>query len=405
MRLAVKEIRKKIRRAPPFYYSCNKQEQQHLSYIDRVNLGSYYTAYNYVSIVWDMIRELVRPDTIILDSACGYGNFLNNSFAYSKIGCDIDRAAIEVAKSVNRDARFIWANSLKDVSREKFKINDASHLVVIGNPPYNDKTSLIRHDIKSKGCAVDKAIASRDLGMSFLLSYNELKADFVCVLHPLSYLIKRTNLKSLREFTSNYRLVNALLINSQVFSQSSKSTHFPIVIALYERNASRGELSYERIRRFVFRSIDNNSLRLADFDYVTNYIKKYPSKNNAGCLDPNSVFFWTMRDINALKRNRTFVSKFSENTIIIPRNKLEYYVYVDVFKRFAGKLPYYMGNCDVMIDTGLFKQYKEYFISDSINNHAFLARHFAGHKRYSSEETGNKIDEYFHKLLGEHIAD
>ena len=72
-----------------------------------------------------------------------------------------------------------------------------------------------------------------------------------------------------------------------------------------------------------------------------------------------------MRDINALKRNQTFVKNFGFNTIVIDKNKLDYYVYVDVFKRFADKVPYYFGNCDVLIDDSLFQKYKKYFLSDA----------------------------------------
>ena len=68
-----------------------------------------------------------------------------------------------------------------------------------------------------------------------------------------------------------------------------------------------------------------------------------------------------MRDINALKRNQTFVKNFGFNTIVIDKNKLDYYVYVDVFKRFADKVPYYFGNCDVLIDDSLFQKYKKIF--------------------------------------------
>src|SRR3989344_5858437 len=67
------------------------------------------------------------------------------------------------------------------------------NIIAIGNPPYNDTTSIIRNSIKDTSIQdkIDADIKTRDLGMSFLLSYDKLKADYVCVLHPLSYLIKK----------------------------------------------------------------------------------------------------------------------------------------------------------------------------------------------------------------------
>ncbi|WP_227484187.1 hypothetical protein [Campylobacter sputorum] len=38
---------------------------------------------------------------------------------------------------------------MKDVSREKFGIEKDTNLIIIGNPPYNDKTSIIHSHIKN----------------------------------------------------------------------------------------------------------------------------------------------------------------------------------------------------------------------------------------------------------------
>ena len=52
--------------------------QKHLEYKDRVNLGSYYTPSGCVNLVWRMIGPYVDFDTVVIDSACGYGNFLKD---------------------------------------------------------------------------------------------------------------------------------------------------------------------------------------------------------------------------------------------------------------------------------------------------------------------------------------
>ena len=372
--------------------------QAHLAYESRVNLGSYYTPPEIVNIAWEMIAPYVHSQTTIIDSACGYGDFLKNCGQSITIGCDIDETAIDVAKKNNDKVQFFQTNALCNVSRAKFGIPEQSYLIVVGNPPYNDKTSLIRHSIKDVDFDIDEDIASRDLGISFLRSYNKLEADLICVLHPLSYLIKPTNFRLLKEFTANYRLIDGLLISSWEFPESAKHTPFPIVLALYQRDTQGMEYSF--IRSFRFRIAGKSGFCLGDFDYITGYIDKYPKKQNRPTYN-DSLFFWTMRDINALKRNRTFVESYSTNTIVIDKRKLDYYAYVDVFKRNLHRLPFYFGNCDVLIDDDLFKQYKPCFISDTVRHHPFLKKHFQINP-IEKQRVESELDMYFKSLLGEH---
>ncbi len=399
--------------------------QAHLAYESRVNLGSYYTPPEIVNIAWKMIAPYLNSQTTIIDSACGYGDFLKDRGQSITIGCDIDETAISIAKKNNDDVRFFQTNALCDVSRAKFGIPQRSYLIVVGNPPYNDKTSLIRHSIKDVDFDIDEDIASRDLGISFLRSYNKLEADFICVLHPLSYLIKPTNFRHLKEFTANYRLIDGLLISSSEFPESAKHTSFPIVLALYQRDTQG--MAYNFIHSFRFRIADKDNKKraapikpqrgamfiegfcLGDFDYITGYVDKYPKKKQPTSVEGNShhsekdnpLFFWTMRDINALKRNRTFVENYSANTIVIDKRKLDYYAYVDVFKRNLHRLPFYFGNCDVLIDDNLFKQYKSAFISDTVSHHPFLKKHFQINP-IERKQTAFGLDTYFKLLFGEH---
>ena len=382
--------------------------QAHLGYESRVNLGSYYTPPEIVDIAWKMIAPYVNSRTTIIDSACGYGDFLKDCGQALTIGCDIDETAIDVAKKHNDKTQFFQTNALGNVSREKFGISQQSDLIIVGNPPYNDKTSLIRHNIKDVGFDIDEDLACRDLGISFLRSYNKLEADIICVLHPLSYLIKPTNFRLLKEFTENYRLIEGLLISSGEFPESAKHTPFPIVLALYQRD-TRG-MAYSFIRSFRFRPDDQGNFSLSDFDYINDYIDKYPKKRNRPTYVEEDVhrsqndgplFFWTMRDINALKRNRTFVESYSTNTIVIDKQKLDYYAYIDVFKRNLHRLPFYFGNCDVLIDDNLFKQYKSAFISDTVRHHPFLKKHFQINP-IETQQASSGLDTYFKLLLGEH---
>lgn len=376
--------------------------QAHLGYESKVNLGSYYTPPEIVGTAWEMIAPYLRSQTIVVDSACGYGDFLKNSRQATTIGCDIDETAIGVAKKQNDGVRFFQTNALCDVSRAKFGIPEKSDLIVVGNPPYNDKTSLIRQSIKSVDFKIDEDLACRDLGISFLRSYNKLEADLICVLHPLSYLIKPTNFRLLKDFATNYRLIDGLLISSWEFPESAKHTPFPIVLALYERDTQG--MAYDFIRAFRFRIDGKSDFGLSDFDYIVGYVDKYPKKRptaDYSLFSDDLLFFWTMRDINALKRNRTFVENYSTNTIVIDKQKLDYYAYIDVFKRNLHRLPFYFGNCDVLINDELFRQYKSAFISDTVRHHPFLKKHFQI-EPIAEQQTASRLDTYFKLLFGEH---
>lgn len=387
--------------------------QAHLGYESRVNLGSYYTPPEIVETAWKMIAPYLRSQTTVIDSACGYGDFLKNRGQTITIGCDIDETAIGIARENSDKVRFFETNALHNVSRAKFGIPEQSYLIVVGNPPYNDKTSLIRQSIKRVDFDIDDDLACRDLGISFLRSYNKLRADLVCVLHPLSYLIKPTNFKLLKDFTANYRLIDGLLISSWEFPESAKHTPFPIVLALYEKDTQG--MAYNSIRSFRFRIDGKNDFCLSDFDYIAGYVDKYPKKPPTsdytlfssvveGTHHPEKddrLFFWTLRDINALKRNRTFVENYSANTIVIDKRKLDYYAYIDVFKRNLHRLPFYFGNCDVLIDDNLFRQYKSAFISDTVNHHPFLKRHFQI-EPIEKQQAASGLDMYFKLLFGEH---
>ena len=388
--------------------------QAHLAYESRVNLGSYYTPPEIVGTAWEMIAPYVNSQTTVIDSACGYGDFLKDCGQSLTMGCDIDETAIDVAKKNNDNkVQFFQANALWDVSRAKFGIPKQSYLIVVGNPPYNDKTSFIRHNIKEVDFDIDEDLACRDLGISFLRSYNKLEADLICVLHPLSYLIKPTNFRLLKEFTANYRLIEGLLISSWEFPESAKHTPFPIVLALYQRDPQG--MAYNFIRSFRFRIDGKNGFCLSDFDYIAGYVDKYPKKRSTFDYSlfssaegdthhpekDDPLFFWTLRDINALKRNRTFVENYSANTIVIDKQKLDYYVYIDVFKRNLHRLPFYFGNCDVLIDDNLFRQYKSAFISDTVRHHPVLKKCFQI-KPIEKQQVESELDMYFKVLLGEH---
>ncbi|EOB1663965.1 SAM-dependent methyltransferase [Campylobacter upsaliensis] len=366
----------------------------HLSTKEQVNLGSFYTADFLVNAVYAMLKKHIdSKDYVLLDSSCGSGNFLRAEAiiksglakdSFSKIiGVDIDKMALHIAKrSLDSKVILLHKNALHNVAREHFATTQTDRLIIVGNPPYNDRTSIVQNHLKNKeSIQIDSALQHRDIGISFLRSYERLKADFICVLHPLSYLIKRANFSALKDFTKAYRLIDSTIISSQIFCKDSKG-YFPIIIALYKRD-SRG-MDYDYICNFSFTTIEGKQFSLNDFDYISSYIDKYPNKKRVGKSQVKAMFY-TMRDINALRRSKTFINKENSNTIFVTKEKYSLYCYVDVFKLFLPHIPYYFGNCDVMIDFQQFKALESHFIQAS-----------------ESKILSPEISQYFRDLLGVH---
>ena len=119
--------------------------QKHLNKIDTINLGSYYTSRFIVDIVYQICERRIKnlDDFLFFDSSCGYGDFFIKNYKY--LGADIDKIALN---KVDKSIKIINTNSLLDVSRAKFSIDENENLIIIGNPPYNDKTSIINNSIK-----------------------------------------------------------------------------------------------------------------------------------------------------------------------------------------------------------------------------------------------------------------
>ena len=366
--------------------------QRHLRQRERVNLGSYYTPGACVEIAESLLAPYIAGGAVLLDSACGYGSFLGNPLAETIIGADIDPHAVAESARLRPNATVLCRNALVDVRRESYGISASRRLAAVGNPPYNDRTSQIRRAVKEDFGEMDEGLRKRDLGLSFLTSYARLRADVVCILHPLSYLIKEANFRLLKEFSDTYELRDGVMVSSATFEENSTATHFPILIALYVRS-SRG-MSYETVARFRFQTADGQVLRLADYDFLPKYVRKYPRRNAVMARD--ALFFYPLRDINALKRNRTFVRDRRPNLVVVDKRQLDYYIYIDVFKRNLYRLPWYYGNCDVFIDRPLFMKYRNAFVRDAVEHHPFLEEHVG-----NPTDTGLDVGDYFETILSE----
>jgi hypothetical protein len=379
------------------------EDQKHLNYTDTINLGAYYTNFDSVKIVYNFLNTNIKniKDYTIIDTSCGYGSFLEyNNIDVKYIGADIDIKAIEIAKKKHhKNTNFFNINALLNVERKNYGLNIDDRIIIVGNPPYNDTTSMVRNSVKILPMEVDSDLKTRDLGVSFLLSYNKIQADYICVLHPLSYLIKKSNFNLLKNFTKHYRLKDSVIISSNSFNQTSKFTSFPIIIAFYEKN-SQG-MDYNFVTGYQFKTLENKNFIIKNFENIINYIHKYPNQKLINSKKA-VAFFWTMRDINALKRNKTFMEKITDNTVFITKDNLDYYCYVDIFKEYTKYIPYYFGNCDIFIDNNEFLKIKHLFRFLSLKKYPYLT--YLLEEEYDEVKSRQIVDNYFKKLLGEHFV-
>ncbi len=368
-------------------------QQKHLTTEQMTNFGCFYTPQKFVDKLLDLIKKNIKnyKDYSYLDSSCGYGTFLKSLYPLKTIGCDIDEKALQVAKQQFDRCNYFNLNTLRGFSRSSIDLYDNEKLIIVGNPPYNDSTSKVKNKIKkNQTFDIDNDIKTRDLGISFMLSYLKLNPDYIAILHPLSYMIKKSNYQLLKNFYKQYFLIDHCIINSQEFELTSKIKGFPIIIALYKKD-DKG-MSYENVLDISFKTIENETFSIKH-DEIKNYINKYPSKNKE--YKEKDILFWTIRDINALNRNQTFVQKKSDNTIIIDKDKFPYYCYVDAFKDYIDKLPYYFGNCEIFIDNQKFEEIKNVFVTKSMEKHPWLKDKISN----NYDNNYKLIDEYFKRLF------
>lgn len=119
-------------------------------------------------------------------------------------------------------------------------------------------------------------------------------------------------------------------------------------------------MDFSFIQNYRFKTIERQSFCLKDFDFIANYVRKYPNtydKRDA------VAFFYTLRDINALKRNKTFLPSQSTNAIKVFSDNLKYYIYIHFFKKYGAILPSFVGNLDIFIDNKAFLAIENEFLA------------------------------------------
>lgn len=360
----------------------------HLTKEEQIQLGSYYTHEKLVKKVYEYIKPYIlknKENVIIFDNAAGFGAFVLELKDYEYRASDSDPKAFSFLKKNLDNKKIYYSNSLMNVSREKYNIQRDSFLVMIGNPPYNDTTSEFRNGKKGKNLA-DEDLFDRDLGVSFLKSYNKLKADIVCVLHPLSYLIKKTNFNRLKIFKNNYILNKGIVFPSSWFHKTG-SIKFPIMIGLYERNEEG--MGYDYIKNFEFSILDNpKKFLLSNYETTDGYINKYPPRKKDLQISPIGLYYYTFRDFNSLIKNTSFMNKKHYNGIVVTLQNFYKYAYLYSLKSlFKPKNGWLYGNLSPLVNKNILENNKALFIEYAFMSNPILKR--------ISEETKSKIYQYY----------
>jgi len=389
----------------------------HLLESERIKLGAFYTPPYIVKKVFELIYPYYlnhKNHTVIADIAAGCGAFL---FPILSLGADYrvadcDKEAIAFLRQYFIYEKIFETNSLKNISRTKFNIKEDQFLIIVGNPPYNDTTSLYKKDEKGF-FECDPDIYDRDIGISFLKAFAKLNADIICVLHPLSYLIKEANFKRLKGFKETYRLKESYIFLSNEFS-FTKTAKFPIIIALYEKNQCG--MDYEYIRNFNFKFLNKEGeFVLGKWITTDGYINKYPPRTGDPKISPIDIYFYSFRDLNSLLRNATFLGEQKDNTIVVTVENFYKYAYLHCLKKFVLKMKkekdnlWIFGNLSPLINKNFVEKNKKLFIIYAIKDHKLFGENYElikklfsfyqiDEKKIDLQKIEKKLNKYFNLL-------
>jgi len=378
---------------------------EHLPKNARIQLGSYYTPEKLVKLVHEFIKPYLENEKrkcIVFDSAGGCGAFILGLKDYDYRIADSDLEACKFLKQHFNQYNIFYTNSLKNVHRDKYLISHSAFLIMIGNPPYNDTTSEFRNGEKGQNIC-DEDLYDRDIGISFLKSYNKLNADVICVLHPLSYLIKETNFNRLCDFKNNYKLIKGKIFSSDLF-QGTGIAKFPILAALYEKNFTGMTFNY--IRNFQFDVLHTNKkFILSKYKTTDGYINKYPPRKNDIKESPIGLYYYTFRDLNSLKRNTSFMLKKHPNGIVVTLENFYKYAYLYSLKvLFNPKDAWLYGNLSPLVNIQDVEENKELYILYTIKTNPIFKKINKSilkniTKFYNVKLNNNEEVNYYKKLI------
>ena len=341
----------------------------HLNDTKKSNLGKYYTPKELVQLVYDLIHEKIDDDAYVMDLCCGCGAFMEIFGEFNLIGRDIDKNAIAVLDLLEYK-NIAVDNTLFNISREKYGLTENDKICIVGNPPYNDTTSKNkRFGTNAKSATeneIDFDVKTNDLGRSFLKAYCKLDPEYICVLHPLAYLIKEANFKSLDKFRENYKLIDGVIFQSSLFNDLIGSSEFPVIAALYEK----GSMDYEYIKNFNFKIFKSKDIfKLNKFTTIDTLPEaactfgdgkkasnrfKYPRKIDEHHVLKSDInlYQYNIRDTNSLMSSGNIMALANNdnmNYCTIMYDELPYFAYIHNYRNYM-KNDYLIGNLSPLVN-------------------------------------------------------
>ena len=341
----------------------------HLNDTKKSNLGKYYTPKELVQLVYDLISDKIGENDYVMDLCCGCGAFMTIFDEFNLIGRDVDKNAIGVLELLQYKNVAI-DNSLFNVSRDKYGLKDTDKICIIGNPPYNDTTSKNKRfgtNAKTEtGTEIDADIKTNDLGRSFLKAYAKLSPEYICVLHPLAYLIKEQNFKSLDKFNKEYKLIDGVIFQSSLFNDLIGSSEFPVIAALY----GKGTMDYDYIKDFNFKIFKSEkTFTLKNFTTIDNLPEaswtsdsgkkaknrfKYPRKIDDHHILKSDInlYQYNIRDTNSLMSSGNIMALANNdnmNYCTIFYDELPYFSYIHNYRNFMQN-DYLIGNLSPLVN-------------------------------------------------------
>lgn len=349
-------------------------QAKHLSKEEKISIGAFYTPPEIVKKIVEYITPYLKNKNVtVVDLSAGAGAFILPFRDYDYRAVDYDYSVINYLRNQLDEDKVIHTNSLLKVKRSKFKIPKDSFLIIIGNPPYNDITSVYKKNGKGE-FVCDPDIYDRDLGISFLKVFNKLKADVICILHPLSYLIKEANFKRLKSFACNYKLIESFIFPSTKFKDTSKVSAFPVTISLYLRD--KNGMSYDNIKNFRFKILDDEKKTFIVSRYTTTdgYINKYPPRKHSLLKEsPIGLYYYSFRDLNSVKRNTTFIDKKHDFSVVVTLEEFYKYAYLHCIRKLLKtEYMWLFGNLSPLVDIEFLEENKAIFVYYALESSSTL---------------------------------
>ncbi len=212
------------------------------------------------------------------------------------------------------------------------------------------------------------------------------QANVICVLHPLSYLIKPINFERLRRFKDRYVLKKGMIFSSGLFAGTG-GMKFPIIIALYEQSSEGMDWRY--IQRFEFDVMDDPAkFVLANYQTTDGFINKYPPRKYDEKTSPIGLYYYTFRDFNSLRKNASFISEPHYNAVVVTNETFYHYAYLFTLKSlFQHENEWLFGNISPLINRERVESIKGLFVRYALAKHPLF--------RKLDSRTINKIREFY----------